>query len=214
MTTVTAVKKRNRSSDRSNGFDGGGYGSAADGVPFNKSIFGLLVFLTTEVMFFGGLISTFLILRAGSPLWPPPGQPRLPVGVTAVNTLVLLLSAWTMRRAVRAIRAGERSALVRWLAATAVLGGTFLAVQGTEWVRLVKYGLTFASSVYAGTFYSIIGAHGLHVLGGMTFLLVVLRKAVSQSYSARGHLGVTLSSIYWYFVVGIWPVLYVLVYLS
>jgi len=136
------------------------------------------------------------------------------VGVTAVNTLVLLLSAWTMRRAVRAIRAGERSALVRWLAATAVLGGTFLAVQGTEWVRLVKYGLTFASSVYAGTFYSIIGAHGLHVLGGMTFLLVVLRKAVSLSYSARGHLGVTLSSIYWYFVVGIWPVLYVLVYLS
>ncbi len=182
--------------------------------PLNRAVVGLAFFLGTEVMFFGGLISTFLILRASAVLWPPPGQPRLPIGVTAVNTGILLASGVAAYRALQAIRDGSAVGLVRWLTVTALLGALFLGVQGSEWVRLVGYGLTFSSSVYGGTFYTLIGAHGLHVLGGLTFLLVVLRKAAAGRFSPHQHTAVLLSVLYWFFVVGIWPVLYGLVYLS
>lgn len=180
----------------------------------NRALFGLLLFLSTEMMFFGGLICTFVILRAGHITWPPFAQPRLPVAVTGINTLFLLISGYTMQRAMQAIRQGQSQTLIRWLLATAVLGAIFLTVQGSEWIRLVSYGLTFSSSVYGGTFYAIIGCHGLHVLGAMICLLVVLKKALDRRYSGTNHIGVTLCGVYWYFVVGIWPILYVLVYWS
>lgn len=133
----------------------------------NRSLLGLLIFLGTEAMFFAGLISAFLILKAGSTVWPPVNQPRLPVAITAINTLVLLVSAYTMHRAVKAVRAGQNKSLTRWLAMTGALATVFLGVQGAEWIRLVKYGLTFSSSNYGATFYTLIGAHGLHMLAAV-----------------------------------------------
>ncbi len=180
----------------------------------NKSLLGMMIFLGTEVMFFAGLISTFLILRAGSVNWPPPGQPRLPVAVTGINTLFLLLSGYTIHRALKTIRKGHPQAPTRWLLATGVLGGIFLGVQGSEWIHLVNYGLTFTSSLYGATFYALIGCHGLHVLAAMIALLVTISKAWGGQYTIDEHTGVELCRMYWYFVVGIWPILYLLVYLS
>lgn len=180
----------------------------------NRSLLGLLIFLGTEAMFFAGLISAFLILKAGSAVWPPVDQPRLPVAVTALNTLVLLASGYTMHRAVRGARSGNQSALTNWLALTGVLGTIFLGVQGVEWGRLLSYGLTFTSSNYGATFYTLIGAHGLHVLAAVLVLMVVFIRALQKRYSVKNHDGLVLCQIYWYFVVGIWPVLYGLVYLS
>ena len=173
----------------------------------------MLVFLGSETMFFAGLVSAFLILRAGSPAWPPPGQPRLPVAVSAVNTLILFASGFAVRQAVRSIRADLRLALTRWLAVTALLGGTFLAVQGSEWIRLLRFGLSFTSSLYGATFYTLIGVHGLHAAAGLAALLVVLRRAANGLYCLDDHCGVEVCSLYWCFVVLVWPVLYVIAYL-
>ncbi len=173
---------------------------------------GILLFILMEIMFFGGLISAFLVLRAnGVAAWPPAGQPRLPVGVTGINTFVLLLSGVAVGRAVAVVRNGGRSA-TRWLVASAVLGATFLAVQGVEWIRLVGFGLTMTSSLYGATFYVLIGVHGCHVAGGLVGLLVVLARALRGAYTPSDHEGPRLCRMYWWFVVGIWPVLYGLVY--
>jgi len=184
------------------------------GPPINSALFGLLVFLGTEVMFFAGLVSAFLILRAGNPAWPPVGQPRLPVEVTGFNTILLLLSGYTVHRALQAIRQGHARNLNIWLLITGALGAIFLGVQGFEWVRLVNYGLTVSSSVYGGTFYTLIGCHALHVVVAVIVLLVVLVRSSTGSYSMHHHSGVELCRVYWFFVVGIWPALYGLVYLS
>ncbi len=181
--------------------------------PIDKGILGLLVFLGTEVMFFAGLISAYTVLRAGSQVWPPPGQPRLPIEMTGLNTGVLLLSALTMHLALRAARRDRRSGLIGWLAVTALLGSLFLAVQGYEWVRLVGFGLSLSSGVFGGTFYALIGAHGIHVLGAVVALLFVLGAAVTGRYTAQAHSGVVLCELYWLFVVALWPLLYLLVYL-
>jgi len=186
---------------------------ASRSTALSSPVLGMLIFLGAEAMFFAGLVSAFVVLRSGSGTWPPPDQPRLPVGVTAANTLVLLLSGLTMARAVASRRAGRRSDLARWLAITAGLGTTFLVIQGIEWVRLVQHGLRLGAGVYGSLFVTLIGTHAAHVLGGV---LVVIGTSVA-SYRLRPILREDLvlpGAIYWWFVVGLWPVLYVLVYLS
>ncbi len=172
----------------------------------------MALFLATEVMFFAGLVSAFLVLRAEALVWPPTGQPRLPVGITGLNTAVLLASGWTMQRSLVALRGHGRPG--RWLDATAALGSLFLLLQGTEWVRLVGFGLTTTSSLYGGIFYTLVGAHALHVLAALVALLFVAARARRGRYLPDEPGGLELCRMYWLFVVAVWPVLYVLVYLS
>lgn len=174
---------------------------------------GLLVFLGAEVMFFGGLIMAFLVFRLGSPAWPPPGQPRLPIAVTVLNTGVLLTSGLMMRRALRALRLRDRAGLVRGLGWAALLGTLFLAIQGSEWVRLIRFGLRLSSGIYGATFYILVGGHGLHVLSALVWLLAVRAGARGPRFGPGRSEGVAACGLFWYFVVALWPMLFVLVYL-
>jgi heme/copper-type cytochrome/quinol oxidase subunit 3 len=173
----------------------------------------VLMFIGAEVMFFAGLIGAFLVFRLAAAIWPPPFQPRLPLGVTGVNTFILIASAITMRFAVRAARAGAFNWVLRMLSVTAALGAAFLVVQGYEWARLLHFGLTLSSSVYGGLFYTLIGFHALHVAGALVWLVVVLAQAKRQRFSMERHVGLQTCAMYWTFVVALWPALYVLVYL-
>src|SRR5207253_3319708 len=147
------------------------------------------MFLGAEAMFFAGLIGAYIVFRVAAPIWLPPFQPRLPIGVTGVNTLILVASAVTMRLAVKAVFVSDRKKLIRLLGLTAILGGIFLAVQGYEWVRLFHFGLTLSSSVYGGLFYTLIGFHGLHVVGALTWLLIVFVLAEKGRFSKERHVG-------------------------
>jgi heme/copper-type cytochrome/quinol oxidase subunit 3 len=173
---------------------------------------GTVMLLGAEAMFFAGLIGAFLVFRIGSTIWPPPFQPRLPTGVTGINTLILLASAVTMRSALQANRHGAQARLMRMLSWTAVLGVTFLIVQGYEWVRLLHFGLTVSSSVYGGLFYTLIGFHGAHVFGALIWLALVWLKAQQGRYTKKDEAGLLTCSMYWIFVVALWPILYGLVY--
>jgi cytochrome c oxidase subunit III len=192
---------------------GGGWDGGGSWPPVSNARLGMWMLILAEVMFFGGMVAAFLMLRMNATEWPPPRQPRLPVGITAVNTAVLLASSFTVARALRAVRADDRRALVAWLRRTAVLGGVFLLVQGAEWVRLVGFGLTVSSGAYGATFYTLIGTHGAHVLGALAWLAVVLAGAAGGRYTGRDHVGVATCAMYWHFVVALWPILYGLVYL-
>jgi heme/copper-type cytochrome/quinol oxidase subunit 3 len=173
----------------------------------------MLFFLSAETMFFAGLISAFFVLRLSAAVWPPPLQPRLPVGITGVNTLVLLASSLAVIAALRAARRGDRRALVERLAATAALGALFLAVQGFEWARLIHYGLTVTSGAYGATFYTLIGIHAAHVLGALVWLGVTLLLAARGRFVDGRVSGLRACATYWHYVVALWPILYVTVYL-
>ncbi len=167
----------------------------------SNAVLGMLMFLAFETMFFAGLLGAFLVFRLASVSWPPPGEPYLPIRVTWINTGILLASAYTMRRAHRAIREGNQAGLIHGLGVTALLGGTFLAVQGSEWIRLVHYGLTLRSGTYGATFYTLIGCHGIHVLAAVVWLAAVLLMATRGRFSPNRHIGLQLCKIYWMFVV-------------
>jgi len=173
----------------------------------------VVMFLGAEAMFFAGLIGAYLVFRVGATIWPPAFQPRLPIVVTGINTVILLASAFTMRLAIVPVTRGDSSRLVRWLGVTALLGAIFLSVQGYEWLELIRFGLTVSSSVYGGLFYTLIGFHAVHVLGAMVWLAVVLVMARKGRYSKANHVGLQTCAMYWTFVVALWPILYGLVYL-
>jgi heme/copper-type cytochrome/quinol oxidase subunit 3 len=180
----------------------------------NNALVGMMLFLAADFMFFVALIGAFLVFRGGSTMWPPPGQPRLPIAVTGVNTLILLASGFTMMRAMKLIRASNARSFMNHLMITAALGATFLLIQGSEWTRLVGFGLTMSSSVYGSIFYTLIGCHALHVLGAVLWLVVINLKARRLRFTAENHIGVQLCAMYWFLVVGLWPVLYAVVYLN
>jgi len=191
----------------------GGGGSGHEETFISNGRLAVLMLLAAEAMLFSGLIGSFLVYRLGAAFWPPPGLPNLPLTVTWINTFVLLSSAVTMFLAVRAVHANRQRQLKRWLVITAILGTTFLAVQGSEWVRLVAHGLYMSSGTYGATFYTLIGCHGVHVIGATIWLLCVVAAAVRGRYNKDNYTAVEVCAIYWYFVCAVWPVLFVLVYL-
>jgi cytochrome c oxidase subunit 3 len=173
-----------------------------------SGVLGMLIFVITEAMLFAGMISAFMIVRASAPVWPPPGQPRLPLGATALNTAALLASGVVLWRAQRSFRHDPARARTPLFAAIA-LGAAFVLLQGIEWFRLVREGLTLSSSNHGSFFYLIVGTHAVHAMGAILALawtgwLLSQRRLRQTTFAAV--------QVLWYFVVGIWPILYLRVY--
>jgi len=191
-----------------------GEGDSGGANPIPSNVLGVAIFIAAEVMLFGGLLSAFMILRAESAQWPPVGQPRLPLAITTVNSIVLFTSAWMMLGAARAIGKGDRRTLIDRLSLTLILGASFLLVQGVEWIRLIRFGLSVSSSIYGGLFYTLVGVHAVHVMGAVAALCVVLRLARRGRYSRHEYSGVVACALYWCFVVVLWGVIYGTIYLG
>ena len=198
---------------------------------------GMWVFLASEVMFFGALIGTYIILRFSvSEAWAAPGA-VLNVPLTALNTFLLICSSVSMVKAFAAIAAGDQKNLRFWLLATILGGATFVGVQVFEYITLVGHGLTPAgyregsqiaehaladpvrygaatAGLYGSTFFTMTGFHGFHVTCGvvsMTYLYFT--KALPGKYTAQDYRGIEAVGLYWHFVDLVWIVLFTIVYL-
>jgi len=176
-----------------------------------NSVLGMIIFVATEIMFFAALMSAHTIAKATvlGGVWPPPGQPRLPVERTAINTAILLLSGILLWIGNRRMSTKRESAL-RYVAAAILCGIAFVSLQGVEWVALLREGLTMTSSNHGAFFYLIVGTHALHAIVAIVALTwVYLRmrggKFVPSTFTA--------TQVFWYFVVVLWPVIYLRVYL-
>lgn len=163
-------------------------------------------------MFFAGFVSAFVVVESASApgAWPPPGQPRLPVAQTAINTLALLASGVALFMAGRRFRVARPGSAERWMGASVFLGAFFVLAQGIEWVRLLKEGLTLTSSQLGSFFYVIVGTHALHAVAAI-FFMVMAWQGMRRGQLTRPRLGAV--QLFWYFVVLVWPVLYWKVYL-
>jgi cytochrome c oxidase subunit 3 len=173
----------------------------------------MVLFIASEVMFFGGLFGAYFTLRTAAPEWPPPGTPELNKLYALGLTAVLVSSSVTMQLGVFAIRRNDQKWLVRWLAITLVLGALFLMGQANEYHILFTEGTTLRSGVFGSTFFTLTGFHGAHVFGGAAFILIVLLRARSGQFTARYHDTVEMASYYWHFVDVVWLGLVTTIYL-
>ena len=181
----------------------------------SMEVLGMYLFIASEAVLFFALLFIFYWTKANNPgMWPPPGQPRLPLLITGINTAILLGSGATMVVAWRRVKADRLKELPKWLLITCILGIVFLTVQGFEWIRLIRFGLSINSSVYGAMFYIIIGLHALHVLFTALALLYVWVRSTAGAYTVTQHRDIQMCYMFWLFVVLIWPLLYGLVYTS
>ena len=176
-----------------------------------SSVLGTLLLVLSETMFFGALISAYLIVKAGNVMWPPPGQPRLPIELTALNTLFLVGSGVLVYMSNKSLALGDEAKSRKQLGLGILLGAVFVCIQGYEWIQMLGHGLSITSSTYGSFFYTIIGCHAIHVLAALLVLVKVYQSFSKSTFKKSSYWGV---QVFWYFVVGVWPILYVLVYLS
>jgi heme/copper-type cytochrome/quinol oxidase subunit 3 len=173
---------------------------------------GVWLFLSSEIMFFGGLLSAFLHYKINNP--SPAEHALLDVTLVGINTFILLVSSFTVVLGLDAIQHGNRQRTVLFLGLTMLLGAGFLAGQGNEFVTLYRHGMTLKSSVYGSSFFTLTGFHGLHVLIGILWAGLTLRKAAIGRYDDGRFIGVELFGLYWHFVDIVWIVLFTLIYLT
>lgn len=173
-------------------------------------VWGLLTFLASESLMFGGFFATYLIFRAGAAEWPP-AETEVELLVPAINTIILVSSSFIIHLGDVAIKKSNIAGLRFWYIVTAIMGAVFLGGQIYEY-RTLGYGLT--TNVFANCFYLMTGFHGLHVFVGLLLILGVLwRSRLPNHYNQTHHVGVEMAEIYWHFVDIIWIVLFTLIYI-
>ncbi len=180
------------------------------GVPNQKM--GIWVLLGSEAVFFGSLIATYLVNRGRGA--PPHAHDVLDIGLTAVNTFVLLTSSLTMVMALGAIQRGEKKRMRTWLILTALLGLGFLSGQAYEFTKLyTREGVTLSSNLFGSTFFTLTGFHGGHVFVGVIWISFVLWQYFKGKITQDHHIAVELVGLYWHFVDIIWLILFTIIYL-
>jgi cytochrome c oxidase subunit 3 len=196
-----------------------GHGPVAEGHQvrggISNPILGMLLFITSEVMFFAGLFGAYFATRAAHTPWPPTEFAGIltPISLILPATIILVLSSVTCQLGVNAIRRGDRRGFIRNIAVTFVLGVIFLVMQVYDYSLLFHEGLTMNAGPFGTTYFTLTGFHGAHVFGGVIMLGVILYRGTAGQFSARHHDAVEAASLYWHFVDVVWIILFSILYL-
>jgi cytochrome c oxidase subunit III len=180
----------------------------------DRQTLGILLFIVSEVMLFGAFFASYFFLRVvmnqGEP-WPPE-QFELPVAVAGVNTAILVSSSFTMHWALESVKRDNRAGLIMGLAATFLLGATFLFIQLNEYIHI---GFSIRDDAFGSIFYGLTGLHGAHVTVGLILLAFANIRAWRGHFgpTAKDHLGVEVPGIYWHFVDVMWIIVFTTVYI-
>jgi len=173
---------------------------------------GMWLFLGTECLLFGGLISTYMLYRGRVGTGPRPSQ-VFDIPFTSVSSFVLLMSSLTMVLAVSAAQNRDDRGTTLWLTITALLGATFVGGQVYEFTAMYNEGLGFTTSLFGSSFYTLTGFHGVHVTVGIIMLMSVVGIIKRSTIPGDKAEVVELVGLYWHFVDVIWIIIFTLVYL-
>jgi cytochrome c oxidase subunit 3/cytochrome o ubiquinol oxidase subunit 3 len=170
------------------------------------------LFLGSDCLLFGGLISTYMLYRGRTQNGPKPDQ-LYEIPFTSVSSFVLLMSSLTMVLAVSAARRHDDQRTRLWLVTTALLGATFIGGQVFEFTSFYREGLGFTTSLFGSSFYTLTGFHGAHVTLGIIMLLSLAAMTLRGRVPGDRAEVVELVGLYWHFVDIVWIVIFTLVYL-
>ena len=173
---------------------------------------GMWLFLGSECLLFGGLISTYMLYRGRVGEGPTPMQ-IFDIPFTSVSSFVLLMSSLTMVLAVSAATKSDDRSTVLWLTVTGLLGATFVGGQVYEFTAFYNEGLGFSTSLFASSFYVLTGFHGVHVTVGIIMLLALVAMIRRNRIPGSKSETVEMIGLYWHFVDIVWIVIFTLIYL-
>ncbi len=192
---------------------------------FESSSLGMWAFLITEILFFGGLFTGYLVYRTMYPEAFKLGSALLDVQLGGLNTAVLIGSSLTMAMAVYWAQKGDKNKIVLFLALTIVLGAVFLGVKVVEYSHKVHDhllpgdGFTFAGPfadqvrIFISFYFTMTGMHAFHMIIGIGLMIYLIVRARQGWYSATYNTPVEMIGLYWHFVDIVWIYLFPLLYL-
>ena len=170
------------------------------------------LFLGSECLLFGGLISTYMLYRGRHSENLGPDQ-LWDIPFTSASSFVLLMSSLTMVLAVSSANRGEFRNTKLWLTVTALLGSLFVAGQVYEFTTFYREGLGFTTSLFSSSFFTLTGFHGVHVTVGIVMLLALVGMIRKDKIPGDRREVVELVGLYWHFVDIVWILIFTLVYL-
>ncbi len=183
---------------------------SSTGLSNNK--LGMWLFLGSECLLFGGLISTYMLYRGRHSENLGPDQ-LWDIPFTSASSFVLLMSSLTMVLAVSSAKRGDDRNTKLWLAVTALLGSLFVAGQVYEFTTFYREGLGYTTSLFSSSFYTLTGFHGVHVSVGIIMLLSLVGMITKGRIHGDKAETVELIGLYWHFVDIVWILIFTLVYL-
>jgi heme/copper-type cytochrome/quinol oxidase subunit 3 len=173
---------------------------------------GFWTFIASECLFFGTLISTYMVYKHASVQGPYPPE-ILNIPLTSVSTFVLLMSSLAMVLALDGVTRGNRKLAAGWLVAVILLGLVFLGFQAYEFTHFVHEGLTIQRNVFGSAFFVLTGFHGVHVSVGVIWLTCLLILSLRGKLPPERALAVEIAGLYWHFVDIVWIAIFTLIYL-
>jgi cytochrome c oxidase subunit 3 len=178
---------------------------------------GMWIFLAGDAVGFGTLLASYGAMRATSADWPNPYD-ALGINLTAFMTFLLICSSVTMVKALEWLGRGDRTRCRWFLFYTAVGGALFVTLQAYEWSKLIHEGLhingnPWGASLFGTSFFIVTGFHGLHVTGGVLYLLAMIRWVTNRPDPAASYNAVEISGLYWHFVDLVWIMVFTFMYL-
>lgn len=191
----------------------------------DASIFGMWIFLVTEIMFFGGMFTGYTVYRYRFHEAFMAGSDKLDLVLGSVNTVVLILSSLTMALAVHAAQTSKRRQLIWFLILTMALGTVFLGIKAVEYTHKFHENLVpgplfqfdgiphHHAELYFSFYFAMTGFHALHMVVGIGLLAVILWMSVKGRFSSEYFNPVEVSGLYWHFVDIVWIFLFPLLYL-
>jgi heme/copper-type cytochrome/quinol oxidase subunit 3 len=182
----------------------------ATGLPMLKV--GFWVFLGSETLFFGSLISMYMVYKHESVVGPFSGE-LLNIPLTSVSTFVLLMSSLAMVIGLDQVQRGSRLGGALGIGATALLGALFLGFQAFEFTHFYHEGLTLQTNLFGSSFFILTGFHGAHVSIGVLWLLMLLVQHLRGQLPPGNALQLEIAGLYWHFVDIVWIAIFTLVYL-
>jgi len=188
------------------------HGGHATSTGISNNKLGMWLFLGSECLLFGGLISTYMLYRGRHSGSIGPDQ-IFDIPFTSVSSFVLLMSSLTMVLAVSSAARGNLRNTKLWLVVTALLGATFIGGQVYEFTTFYREGLGYTTSLFSSSFYTLTGFHGVHVSLGIVMLLALVGMLHRSRVPGDKAETVEIVGLYWHFVDIVWIVIFTLVYL-
>jgi heme/copper-type cytochrome/quinol oxidase subunit 3 len=173
---------------------------------------GFWIFLGSETLFFGSLISTYMVYKHQSVVGPYPTE-ILNIPLTSISTFVLLTSSLAVVIGLDALQRGLRARALFWIMAVVVLGSMFLGFQAFEFTHFYHEGLTLQKNLFGSSFFVLTGFHGAHVTVGVIWILILWMDAFRGRLGPSNALRFEIAGLYWHFVDIVWIAIFTLIYL-
>ncbi|MGB2757363.1 MAG: cytochrome c oxidase subunit 3 [Acidimicrobiia bacterium] len=192
-----------------------GHGDHGHGTGISNAKMAMWMFLSSEALFFGAFIASYLLYRSRRVVVEGAKTPKeiFNIPFTSATSFILLMSSLTMVLALAAIQRNDIRRFKLWLLATAIFGSIFIGGQIFEFTEFYREGVELSSSLQSSTFFLMTGLHGAHVTVGIIWLMSLLGLANSRKFTAADSEKVEIAGLYWHFVDIVWIVIFTVIYL-